>query len=726
VRDVLGYEPEERIGSDGFALVHPDDVAFAKQQLAEGIAQPGVRRRFELRMRHKNGDWRSVELSGCNLLDAPNVGGLVLNYRDVTERERMTEALAAAARRLRLAMESAGMALWEWDCRQDRITWEEPRSPTSAPDPRPPAFPVDFASGMAMVHPDDRERVASSLNEALARGSHYELELRVVEPTDGQVRWLALSALIERAEDGSLRNVTGVVKDVTKRRLAQETLRESERKFAMMFHNNPGVMAITSLDGDRILDVNESAATLTGWQRDEILGRTTSEIGAWLDPVEREQIYSAIRASGTVRGREVRIRRKDGGSLTFVISAEPLDLGSQRCVLWSAIDVTETRKLSEQLLRAQKMDALGRLAGGVAHDFKNWLTPIVGYSELLLAQFSADDPRRREVEEIRNAGRRAADLATQLLRFSRGEMTQPRVTDLNELVAGMERLLRRIIGEDVELVTRLAPGLGRVRVDRSQIEQVILNLAVNARDAMPQGGRLFIETRNVSLEGSRSGVGPALSPGRYVVLAIGDTGCGMDADTQGVIFEPFFTTKEPGKGTGLGLSTAYGIVKQSGGDLTVRSEVGTGTTFEIYLPAVEGKQDADEQTPIPSELDGSETILLVEDQQAVRDFAASALRSYGYSVLAAESGAHALRLSAEFEGVIDLLVTDVVMPGMSGPELAIKLRVQRPGSRVVYLSGHTRASATVPGPLEPEAPFLHKPFTAVELARTVRRALEHD
>jgi len=390
-----------------------------------------------------------------------------------------------------------------------------------------------------------------------------------------------------------------------------------------------------------------------------------------------------------------------------------------------ARDVTARRQLEDQLRQAQKMEAVGQLAGGIAHDFNNLLTAILGCTQLLLHATPPEDARREDVEEIKNAGLRAAELTRQLLAFSRRQVLAPKLLDMNSVVANMDKMLRRLIGEDVALVTELAADLGPVNADPGQLEQVLLNLAVNARDAMPQGGRLTIATANVVLTEEYAERHHRLPPGQYVLLAVSDTGVGMDEATQKHLFEPFFTTKEVGKGTGLGLATVYGIVKQSGGYIWVYSEPGHGTTVKVYLPRVAGAAEPLPAAEAAPELRrGTETVLLVEDAAPVRTLARKSLENCGYRVLDAADGRAALDLSAHHAGGIDILVTDVVMPGMSGRELAERLAPLRPGMRVLYTSGYTDDAMVHQGVLRSGVAFLQKPFVPESLARKVREVLD--
>ncbi|NWF91299.1 MAG: response regulator [Syntrophaceae bacterium] len=385
----------------------------------------------------------------------------------------------------------------------------------------------------------------------------------------------------------------------------------------------------------------------------------------------------------------------------------------------------KARALEEQLRQSQRIEAIGRLAGGIAHDFNNLLTVIKGYSELLLFKLKAEDPLRSSIEEIRKASQRAADLTRQLLAFSRRQILEFKVLDLNSILRNMENMLRRLIGEDIELVYRLSDHLGKIRTDSGQIEQVVLNLTVNARDAMPSGGKLTIETANVELDEAHTRGHIGMKPGRYVMLSVSDTGCGMSPEVKEHLFEPFFTTKEWGKGTGLGLSTVYGIVKQSGGDIWVYSELNQGTTIKIYLPEVEEEADLlleqDAKASLPS---GKETILLVEDEPSVKGFAARVLSESGYHLLEAANGHEAFRIAQEYAGKIDLLLTDVVMPQMGGKELADRVKALHPQLKVLFTSGYTDNTIVHHGVLDPGILFLQKPFSPETLLRRVREALD--
>jgi PAS domain S-box-containing protein len=439
----------------------------------------------------------------------------------------------------------------------------------------------------------------------------------------------------------------------------------------------------------------------------------------------RQQMARVISTLGPFH-LEYRVRKKDGTYLTAKDDGYFISDHARNVVrmVGFVVDITNQRTAEQRLLQAHKMEAIGSLAGGVAHDFNNLLTIIKGYSDLSLEQLDRGSPLRPNIEAIREAAGRAAALTRQLLAFSRKQQVALRVLDLNSAVANMDRMLRRLIGEDIILVTQLNPNLTYVRADPVQIEQIILNLAVNARDAMPNGGNLTIETSNVELDEEYADKQLGMRPGPYVMLAVSDSGTGMDEETRAHIFEPFFTTKERDKGTGLGLSTVYGIVKQSGGHIWVYSEPGRGTSFKIYFPQVEAQLSPAEAPKAERSKGGSETVLLVEDEEGVRTLARKILERDGYCVLEACHGAEATSIAQQHHGKIDLMVTDVVMPGMSGRALAKSMAARWPNMKVLFLSGYTNDAIIRNGMLEPEMCFLQKPFTADALSKKVRDLLD--
>jgi len=503
----------------------------------------------------------------------------------------------------------------------------------------------------------------------------------------------------------------------------EEALRRSEaRSRSLILSAAFGICRCTL--GGRFLDVNPALITMLGHESVENLLQLNARSGVFVNPAELDRLADDLRRTGSLNGVEVQWKRKDGRVIIVRLSGCAASSEESEEVLeLIAEDITDRRQLEEQLRQAQKMDAVGRLAGGVAHDFNNLLMVINGYTEVLLEQLEAGGEMHHKVQSIQQAADRAATLTRQLLAFSRKQLLELKVIDVNAVISDMERLLRPLIGENIELVTRLSPDTGHTRADASQLEQVLMNLVVNAKDAMPEGGKLIVQSSNVTVR-QNLGEHRFIHPGRYAVISVSDTGHGMDKETQSRIFEPFFTTKDKGKGTGLGLSTVYGIVKQSNGYVFAESQVGSGTTFYVYLPRVE--EAAEQQSPVkpqPNEPDGSETVLLVEDEESVRELVRLTLVSRGYKVLEAENGESGLQIAEEFKDQIHILITDVVMPGIGGRELAKKLLALRPGTSVLFLSGYTEDAVITQGVAGPAVAFLQKPFTLQNLAKKVREVL---
>lgn len=509
-------------------------------------------------------------------------------------------------------------------------------------------------------------------------------------------------------------------------RIRHELVRREEL-FRLISENAADMIAVVDGEGKRLYN-SPAYERILGYTTEEL--RSTSSLEQ-IHPDDRHLVEEAAREArtgGVGRTIQYRMRHKNGAwhvlesGASSVLNAH----GQVEKLIIVNRDVTARRNLEDQFRQAQKMEAVGRLSGGVAHDFNNLLGVIIGYAEFLQERLEPQNDLRGSVDEILNAGKRAAALTRQLLAFSRQQVLDPKVIDLNGAVSDMEKLLRRLIGEDVELSTQLASDLGRVKADQGQFEQVVMNLAVNARDAMPQGGKLIIATENIVMDDAFVRRYPyPVQPGPYVCLSVTDSGIGMDAETKARAFEPFFTTKEKGKGTGLGLSTVYGVVKQSGGYIDIFSSPGQGTTFKIYLPRID--EAVNQQAPGQGgggSFEGKETILLAEDEASLRKLTRATLEQNGYKVLEAKDGVEALAVSEACDLPIDLLLTDVVMPGMGGRALAQELTRRRPEMRVVYMSGYTGQGVGTQGPIDPGSDFLSKPFTRVVLARKIREALD--
>ncbi len=563
--------------------------------------------------------------------------------------------------------------------------------------------------------------------QVLETGRPLETEELVPHP-DGWHTYLSLKFPL-LAPSGTPAATCDISTDITERKRADAALRQSEERFAKVFEAGPFAIVITSLRDGRFLDVNAKFVELTGYTRDEIIGHSAIELG-FVDPAERAPTVAMLHEHGGFRDIETRLRSKSGETRQLLTSAARITLGDEPCVIGMVLDVTERRQAQraleesqERLRQAQKLEAIGRLAGGVAHDFNNLLTVILGYCGVMQGRLARQDPMYGELEEIRRAGERAAALTQQLLAFGRKQTLAPRVLDLNHVITDLDQMFRRVVGENIRLVTRLDRSLGTVMVDRAQLEQVILNLVFNARDAMPTGGTLTIETTNVDLvrDGGSTKERPA---GPFVRLRVQDTGCGMDEETQRRIFEPFFTTKAPGKGTGLGLATIYGIVQQSQGHIEIDSAIGRGSTFTIFLPRMAA---AAEPRPAPAQvrsIHGSETILVVEDEELVRNLVRDMLRMHGYQLLVAPDAEEALMIGEKHKAAIDLIITDVVLPGMSGLELLERVARIHPEARMIAMSGYANEVIARHGALMPGVSFVQKPFQLHELTRRIREVLD--
>ena len=574
----------------------------------------------------------------------------------------------------------------------------------------------------------------------LAQETRPETPVIVVSGTVGEeeaVKCLHVGAtdyLLKQRLERLVPAVQRAIQDAEERRGrkgAEQALQHRERRLSSIYETVADVLFYVEVEKDgryRFTSINQAFVSTTGLEYSHVVGKRVDEVVP--EPsltLVLEKYGEAIREKKIVRWEETSDYPK--GRLTGEVSIAPIfdDAGNCTHLVGAVHDVTERKQLEAQFRQSQKMESVGQLAGGIAHDFNNLLTVINGMAELGLAQLREGDQLHEDLQEILRAGQRAAALTRQLLAFSRKQILQPQVMNLNTVVAEMESMLRRLIGEDIDLVVVPTQGLGSVKADPGQIEQVLANLAVNARDAMPQGGKLTVETQSVEIgEQYARQHRVAVQPGPYVMLSMSDTGVGMDEVTRGRIFEPFFTTKAPGKGTGLGLSTVYGIVKQSDGFISVYSEVGHGTSFKIYLPQVAEVAGGKRHSPTVAPAHGTETILLVEDVEGLRKLTKRMLESAGYTVLTAANGEEALLLLERYEKPLHLMVTDVVMPGMSGRTLAERFDAIRPGMKVLYMSGYTDDVVVRHGVLDKGMPFLGKPFAVVELTRKVREVLDSE
>ncbi len=628
-------------------------------------------------------------------------------------RKQMKDALRASQSRFQALVENSSDVFWLTD-RDGQTLYVSPGVT------RLLGFAPEELTGQPILdmHPDDLEAVADTFRRVLASpGTSLTWQGRRRTAHGG---WRLVEAVsVSRLDEPAVGAVVSNLRDRTEYETAREAMRESEAQYRAVFDGALDAMIVTDDEG-RFLEANPAACELWGLPRQELVQRKIVEFA---EPGFRfEQVIEAIRKTGRFRATHP-IFRPDG----TVREVEASTTGGIRPGrhFTSLRDLTGHKRMEDQLRMSQKMEAVGRLAGGIAHDFNNLLAVITGYGDLLQRELGPQDPRLRRVEQVRKAADRAAALVRQLLAFSRRQVLQPRVLSLADVVEELVPMLGRLIGEDIELVTSKAPDVAQVKADAGQIEQVIMNLVVNARDAMPGGGKLLIATRNVELDQGWAAAHAGGRPGAYVVLSVNDTGSGMDAETLKHVFEPFFTTKGPGKGTGLGLATVYGIVKQSDGHVWVYSEPGIGTTVKVYLPRVDlGVEPALSPRPEAPLSKGSETVLVAEDEESLGEMIREILEDLGYDVLAGGVGKAALEVARGHAAPIHLLLTDVVMPGLSGRELAARLREVHPETRVLYMSGYSDEAIAHHGVLDPGVPFLEKPFGPDALTRKVREVLD--
>ena len=753
-RRMFGYENEEVIGRRMADLILPTEREAEGLWIKESLAK-GERLTLETQRRQKNGTLIDVSATISPLIvDGKNVGVYAV-HRDISERKR-AEALNSALYRI-AEKSSTPQDLQHFFAAVHSIVDElmyahnfyialyDPSTemlnfPYFVDELDPAPVTKKLGKGLTeyllktgeplLATPEVLQRMEDE--GLVARSGARSLDwmgvpLKVGDRTFGALVVQTYSKHIRYNERDKeiLTFVSRQLASAIENRKNEQALRRSEARYRSLVQSSVYGIYRSSLEG-KFLDVNAALIAMLGYESIEEVLALDPQKDVFVRGEEHQRLIDEFKRSGRLDGIEVKWWRKNGSAVTVRISGRAVSSADEPADVLEAIaeDVTERRALEDQFRQAQKMEAVGRLAGGVAHDFNNLLMVIGGYTEVLLSDLDVTHPLHGKAKLIQQAADRATTLTRQLLAFSRKQLLELKVVDVNSIVADMERLLQPLIGETIELSTKPAPDAGYTRADAGQLEQVLMNLVVNAKDAMPNGGRIVIKTENITLDDTHRGEQMFIRPGNYVVLSVTDNGAGMDKDTQSRIFEPFFTTKEKGKGTGLGLSTVYGIVKQSGGYVMVQSELGCGATFKIYLPRAEGAADLLGAAPVSrTAVGGTETVLLVEDEESVRQLVRDTLVSKGYCVLEAENGQAGMAAAAKHPGKIDLVITDVVMPGMSGRELAQRITETRPDTKVLYLSGYTEDAIVNEGTIESGKAFLQKPFTLQNLSKKVREVL---
>src|SRR5450755_1763828 len=750
---MFGYSGAEVVGQSLERLVVPEERLAESQWVTDALAK-GQRITLETQRRKHDGSLLDVSVSCAPLMIDGKMTGFYAGYHDISDRKRV-EALSSALYRVAEKSSSVhdlqqffaavhGIVDELMYARNFYIALYDPATEMlsfpyfvdeqdSAPLPKKLGRGLTdhllrtgealLATPEVLQNMEDRGEVARNGSRSL---DWMGVPLKVGNHTFGALVVQTYSKNIRYSERDKeiLTFVARQLASAVEIKRNEQALRRSEARYRSLVQSSVYGIYRSSLEG-RFLDVNPALIAMLGYASAEEVLLLDPEKDVFAQVEEHTRLIDEFRRTGRLDGIEVQWKRNDGNTITVRISGRAVSSADEPADVLEAIaeDITDRRVLEDQFRQAQKMEAVGRLAGGVAHDFNNLLMVISGYAEVVLAELGPHHPLRDKALAIQQASDRATTLTRQLLAFSRKQLLELKVVDVNAIVSDMERLLRPLIGEDVEFLTSLTNEAAHTRADAGQLEQVLMNLVVNAKDAMSGGGTLTIQTEKIVVDDGHRRGATFIRPGDYVMLSVSDTGMGMDKETQSRIFEPFFTTKEKGKGTGLGLSTVYGIVKQSGGYVLVQSEEGRGSVFQIYLPRAEGIAEKHAAPVAHAALGGTETVLLVEDEESVRQLVRETLAAKGYRVVEAENGEAGMGAAALHEGEIDLVITDVVMPGMGGRELVKQLAQTRPNTKVLYLSGYTEDAILSEGTIETGAAFLQKPFTLQNLSRKVREVL---
>ena len=690
--------------------------------LARSVITKEAVRGEEIRIRRGDGTDGNIRMSSAPVRDSEgNVVAAVAIVVDVTDQRQAERTARSTDERFKFVAKATNDVIWDWDLRTNSLVWND--SVETVFGHKQNRIYPEIQWWYDHLHPDDKERVTGGIKAVIDNGGTSWSDQYRYRRGDGTYANVMDRGYIARDNTGAAIRMIGAMTDVTERSRSEAAIRFQ----AQLLNAVQQAVVATDPQGN-VIFWNSFAEKLYGWSAEEAIGKPIEQLTP--SPFLRDHASEIVErgAAGESWTGEFLVQGKSGKSFPALLTTSPVrdEQGTVLGFVRVSIDLTERRNLEEQFRQSQKMDAVGRLAGGIAHDFNNLLTVIRLNTEIIMEGFDPTDPRSEDVKQIRSAAERASSLTRQLLAFSRKQILQPRVLDMNTVVGSVEPMLRRLIGEDITIASSCT-ARGYVVADPGQIEQILVNLVVNARDAMPQGGTISIETQNVELDETYTSEHAPVIPGRYLMLAVGDTGVGMSRDTREHAFDPFFTTKEAGKGTGLGLATVYGIVKQSGGYVWIYSEPGHGTTLKLYFPEVSSAaafKTGEYKIVAKEHARGSETILLVEDEEAVRGLTSRILEKQGYRVIPAQHGREAMDIATKEEGHIDLVLTDIVMPGMNGRGLVERLAGIRPHIKSLYMSGYTDDDIVRRGFIEPSKSFLQKPFTSEALLQTVRKVLD--
>ena len=748
VREMLGYEEEELIGKDLHLTIHhsfPDGTPYPVTECPMWLC---LRNGTSCRVRDevlwkKDGTGFPTAYSIAPIMEDGQVVGAVVTFRDISLRKRAAEALRGSQRQLADIVEFLPDATLVINNEGTVIAWNRAMEVMSGVSKNQMIGKGDFEYSLPFfgsrrpilidLVSASEEKKREYHDSVSTVGGVIAIETYAPEAHGGSgaYLWVLATALFD--EQGNVTGAIESIRDITKRKLAEIALRESEERFSRFFRSAPVGTSISRLSDGQFVDANDAFLGLFGYSHEEVVGQNPLKLKTWANPEDRAKMVEILHQQGRIRNFETQCRKKSGKIMEVLVSAEVMEVAGQQYILGLTHDITvhkrakvEKEKLEAQLFQAQKMEAVGRLAGGVAHDFNNMLGVIIGRAEMALKTDVATEDLQDNLQEILKAGLRSADLTRQLLAFARKQTAAPKTLDLNDAISSMLKILRRLIGEDIQMFWVPGPDLWNVKIDPSQMDQILVNLVVNARDAISGVGAINLQTENIVIDDSNRDDHLEFIPGDYVHLILSDTGEGMSKEVCDKIFEPFFTTKEVGKGTGLGLSTVYGIVKQNDGFIYVASEPGKGTKFKIYLPRFKNETAQVLSEAAAGKLStGTETILLVEDDEAILDLSKMILEMLGYTVLTVQNPVEAIHLVEKQPGDIHLLITDVVMPGMNGRELAKQLGAIRPNLKCLYMSGYTADVIAHRGILGEGLNFIQKPFLSYEIAVKVRQVLDH-